>query len=113
MGDVSRMEISTVIGHGDRRSIEILEQFKISFSGICTLYHIALPLAKSHYSPMILTSTRFRRRPSRLPGQPFRPTPKDLLPGPETQPAPGDRHQHLAAHHAQLGKLRSASGARR
>jgi hypothetical protein len=33
------------------------------------------------YSPMILTNTRFRRRPSRLPGQPFRLASKDPLPG--------------------------------
>ena len=32
MGNVSGMEISAVISHGDRRGIEILEQFKIGFS---------------------------------------------------------------------------------
>jgi hypothetical protein len=42
MGDVSGMEISAVIGHGDRPGIEILEQFEVSFSGICASYHIAL-----------------------------------------------------------------------
>jgi len=32
------------------------------------------------YSPMILTNTRFLRRPSRLAGQPFRLALKDPLP---------------------------------
>jgi hypothetical protein len=41
MGNVSGVEISAVIGHRDRRGIEILEQLKISFSGICASYHIA------------------------------------------------------------------------
>jgi hypothetical protein len=42
MGNVSGMEISAVIGRGDRRGIEILEQFEISFPGIGASYHIAL-----------------------------------------------------------------------
>mgnify|MGYP001828310341 CR=1 FL=1 len=36
--------------------------------------------SECHYSPMILTSTRFRRRPSRLTCQPFRLASKDPLP---------------------------------
>jgi hypothetical protein len=47
MGNVSRMEISAVIGHGDRRGIEILEQRKISFSGICASSHAALSFKDS------------------------------------------------------------------
>jgi hypothetical protein len=51
---------------------------------------------------MILTNTRFRRRPSRLPGQPFRLALKDPLPrakgsGEQSetiQPAIGDRNHH-------------------
>jgi hypothetical protein len=39
--------------------------------------------------------------------------PKDLLPGAKVEPTVGDRHDDLAAHHAQLGELRSASGGRR
>ncbi len=42
MGDVSGMEISTVIGRGNRRSIEILKQLEISCSRICASYHVAL-----------------------------------------------------------------------
>ena len=34
--------------------------------------HYAHDSTEHFYSPMILTKTRFRRRPSRLPGQPFR-----------------------------------------
>jgi hypothetical protein len=42
MGNVAGVQISAMIGYGDRRGIEILEQFQISFSGICAPYHIAL-----------------------------------------------------------------------
>ena len=41
------------------------------------------------------TSTRFRRRPSRL-------AVKDLLPRAKVQPPVRDRHDHLAAHHLSL-----------
>jgi hypothetical protein len=44
-----------------------------------------------------LTKTRFRRRPSRLPGQRFR-LAQDLLPGTKVEPPVGDRHDDLAAH---------------
>jgi hypothetical protein len=64
------------------------------------------------YSPIILTSTRFRRRPSRLAGQPFRLASKDLLPRAQVEPPVGDRHDDLATHHAQLGELRPASDGR-
>jgi hypothetical protein len=55
---------------------------------------------------MILTSTRFRRRPSRLAGQPFRLASEDSLPRAEdfgelseaVEPAAGHRHHHLTAH---------------
>ena len=47
---------------------------------------------------MTLTSTRFLRRPSRLPGQPFRLASKDLLPWAYAEPPIGDRHDDLAAH---------------
>jgi hypothetical protein len=47
---------------------------------------------------MILTNTRFRRRPSRLPGQPFRLALKDLLPRAKIKPAIRHRHHHLSAH---------------
>jgi hypothetical protein len=50
------------------------------------------------YSPMILTNTRFRRRPSRLTGQPFRLALKDLIPGAEIEPAVGHRHHDFTAH---------------
>jgi hypothetical protein len=61
----------------------------------------------SGYSPMILTKARFRRRPSRLAGQPFRLAPKDRLPGAKgldelsrvVQPTVCDRYDDLAAHH--------------
>jgi hypothetical protein len=43
--------------------------------------HYAHDSSERTYSPMILTNTRFRRRPSRLPGQPFRLALKDPLPG--------------------------------
>jgi hypothetical protein len=62
---------------------------------------------------MILTNTRFRRRPSRLTGQPFRLASKDPLPGAKVEAAIRHRHHHLAAHHAQHFELRSASGVRR
>jgi hypothetical protein len=47
---------------------------------------------------MILTSTRFRRRPSRLTGQPELPALKDPLPVAKIQTAVGHRDHHLAAH---------------
>ena len=55
---------------------------------------------------MILTNTRFRRRPSRLPGQLFRLALKDPLPGAKgsgeqsetIQSAVGHRHLPLVAH---------------
>ena len=47
MGNVSGMEISAVIGHGNRRGIEILEQFEVSFSSICPSYHIAVSFTDS------------------------------------------------------------------
>jgi len=61
------------------------------------------------YSPMILTNTRFRRRPSRLTGQPFRLASKHPLPGAKdfgelsraVQAAVGHCDHHFAAHHAQ------------
>ena len=51
---------------------------------------------------MILTKTRFRRRPSRLPGQAFRLALKDPLPGAKIEAAIGDGDHHLAAHHLPL-----------
>jgi hypothetical protein len=39
--------------------------------------------------------------------------PKDLLPRAKVQSPVGDCHDDLAAHHAQLGELRSVSGGRR
>jgi hypothetical protein len=33
------MQVAAVVGHGDRRGIEILEQFEISFSGVGASYH--------------------------------------------------------------------------
>jgi hypothetical protein len=54
------------------------------------------------YSPMILTSTRFRRQPSRLTGQPFLLASKDLLPGAKVEPPVGERYDDLAAHHSIL-----------
>jgi hypothetical protein len=47
---------------------------------------------------MISTSTRFRRRPSRLPGQPFRLALKDPLPGAKVQSTLCDRDHDFAAH---------------
>jgi hypothetical protein len=38
---------------------------------------------------------------------------KDLLPRAKVEPSVRDRHDDLAAHHAQLGELRPASGGRR
>ena len=50
------------------------------------------------YYPMILTNTRFHRRLSRLPGQPFRLALKDPLPGTKVETAASHRHHHLATH---------------
>ena len=56
------------------------------------------------YSPIIpreclrlLTNTRFRRRPSRLTGQPFRLASKDPLPGAKIEPAAGDGDDRCAS----------------
>jgi hypothetical protein len=57
-----------------------------------------------HYSPIILTNTRLCRRPSRLPGQPFRLALKDPLPGAEIKAAIRHRNHRCAS--------RSALGAR-
>ena len=65
------------------------------------------------YSPMMLTSTRLRRRPSRLTGQPFRLALEDPLSGAKVETAVGHRHHHLAPPHAQHCELRSVSGVRR
>ena len=72
-------------------------------------------LADNDYSPMILTNTRLRRRPSRLTGQPFRLASKDPLPGTKVQPAVGNRHHHGFAWRPMTRnscELRSASGGR-
>jgi hypothetical protein len=55
------------------------------------------------------TNTRFRRWPSRLPGQPFRLALEDPLPGVKIETAVGGGDDYLAAHHRQHCKLRSAS----
>ena len=83
--------------------------------------HYAHDSSERIYSPMILTNTRFHRRPSRLPGQPVRLALKDALPrakgsGEQSEtilPTVGHRDHNLAAHHAQLRELRSASAASR
>jgi hypothetical protein len=59
-----------------------------------TTIHYAQGTSKRTYSPMILTNTRFRRRPSRLPGQPFRLASKDPLPGARVETAIGHGHHH-------------------
>jgi hypothetical protein len=51
---------------------------------------------------MILTNARFRRRPSRLTGQPFSLASKDPLPGAKVEAAVGDSNHHLAAHNLPL-----------
>jgi hypothetical protein len=43
MGYVSGVEISTVIRCSDRGGIEILEELKVSFSGICASIHDSFP----------------------------------------------------------------------
>lgn len=53
-------------------------------------------------SPMILTNNRFRRRPSRLPGQSFRLALKDPLPGVKVQAAVDHRDHNLAPDHLPL-----------
>ena len=71
---------------------------------------MSLWLTDGDYSPIILTNTRFRRRPSRLPGQPFRLALKDPLPRAKdfgelneaVEAAIGDSNHDFAAHHAQL-----------
>ena len=62
---------------------------------------------------MILTSTRFCRRPSGLPGQLACLDSKELLPGSEIQPRLCHRSRHLAAPHAKHSGVRSGSGTRR
>jgi hypothetical protein len=61
---------------------------------IATGVRLCQDSSESPYSPMILTSTRFRRRPSRLPGQPFRLALKDPLSWAEVEPAIGHRDHH-------------------
>jgi hypothetical protein len=48
-------------------------------------------------SPIILTNTRFRRRPSRLPGQPVHLALKDPLPRAKIQAVVGHRHHRCAS----------------
>lgn len=54
MRDVSGVEISTVIGCGDRRGIEILEQLKINFFEIPKL--TALVLQPTGWEPVNIQS---------------------------------------------------------
>ena len=62
-------------------------------SGSATV-HNCQDRSACHYSPMILTSTRFRRRPSN--------SVKDPVPCAKVEAALGHSDDHLAAHHAQL-----------
>jgi hypothetical protein len=59
--------------------------------------HYAQGSSGCTHSPIVLTNTRFRRRPSRLAGQPFRLALKDPLPGAEPEPAVRHRHHRCAS----------------
>jgi hypothetical protein len=64
--------------------------------------HYAQESSEPSYSPMILTSTRFRRRPPRLPGQPFHLASKDPLPGAKIETALCHGDHNLLPHHLPL-----------
>ena len=67
----------------------ILSPGHVAVQTVCLLWrtratiHCTQDSSDRAYSPMIFTNTRFRRRPSRLQGQPFRLALEDPLPGAE------------------------------
>jgi hypothetical protein len=82
----------------------------------CATLHNCQDSAERAYSPMLLINARFRRRPWRLPGQPFRLALKDPLPCAKVEPAVRGGDDHLTPHHLQreadaLSRFTAASAA--